>query len=263
MKHLSLMYSLAESCNSFEVAFTEVFEQKSKRGDEFEWQSFKDELNAYAILHITSDSSVDTSQAVLFGMNRLFKFLKKITKNQWAPTQINFAFAAPNNIEYLKKILKVDLCFNMKFNGFIFPIEQLSLEMNAKNTQLNTALKDFLTLTGKYSSTNKLTQIKHAIRSLLILNQRCTLTDIAKSQHQTTRAVQYYLRKHQLTYQNLLDGVRYNLARDMLIETENSIYKISSLIGFADSTVFTRSFKKHVGLTPSKYRQEYKNVKLE
>ncbi|GAC17018.1 AraC family transcriptional regulator [Paraglaciecola arctica] len=260
--HLSLMYSLAKSCNSFDDALSVVFEQRLKRTNGFEWQPSKDEFNAYIKSHIDDISGIDTTQATLFGIIRLFKFFKNITKNKWCPSQIYFTFPAPNNIKYLKKILGADIYFNMKFNGFIFPIKQLSLEMSGQNSKLNTALKDFLTLTGKSSNTNKLTQIKLSIRSLLILNQRCTLTDIAESQHQTTRAIQYYLKKHQLTYQNLLDGVRYNIARDMLIETENSIYKISSLIGFTDSTVFTRSFKKHVGLSPTKYRQEYQDLKL-
>ena len=260
-EHLSLMYSLAESCHSFEEAFSEVFEQKLKRASGFEWQSSKDESNAYTKIHTADISGIDTTQADLFGIIKLFTFFKNITRNEWCPTQINFAFAAPNNIKYLNKILGANLYFNMEFSGFIFPVKQLSLEMNAQNIKLNASLKDFLTLTGKFSSPNKLTQIKLSIRNLLILNQRCTLTDIAESQHQTTRAIQYYLKKHQLTYQNLLDGVRYNIARDMLIETENSIYKISSLIGFTDSTVFTRSFKKHVGLSPTKYRQEYQDLK--
>jgi AraC-like DNA-binding protein len=262
-ENLSLMHSLAESCHTFEEAFTEVFEQNVKQESGFEWQSSKDESNAYTIIDITDKSGIDTTQTAQFGIIRLFKFFKKITRNEWQPTQIHFTFPAPDSIEYLQKILGVDLYFNMEFNGFIFPVKQLSLEMNAQNMKFNAAFKDFLTLTGQFSSTNKLTQIKRSIRSLLILNQRCTLTDIAVSQHQTTRAIQYYLKKHQLTYQNLLDGVRYNIARDLLIETENSIYKISSLIGFADSTVFTRSFKKHVGLSPTKYRQEYKDLKLE
>lgn len=257
-EHLSLMYSLAESCHSFEEAFTEVFEQKFKHASGFRWQSSKDESNAYAILHTADISGMDSTQAALFGIIKLFKFFKKITKNEWCPTQINFAFSEPNTSIYLQEILGGNLHFNMEFSGFIFPVKQLSLEMNARNIKLNTALKDFLTLTGKFSNTNKLTQIKLSIRSLLILNQRCTLTDIAQSQNQTTRAIQYYLKKHQLTYQNLLNDVRYDIAREMLIETENSIYKISSLIGFNDSTVFTRSFKKHVGIPPTKYRQEYR-----
>lgn len=48
-------------------------------------------------------------------------------------------------------------------------------------------------------------------------------------------------------------------AKEVLVETNESIEKISESLGFGSSSYFSRLFKKHENLTPSLYRKYYKH----
>jgi len=68
------------------------------------------------------------------------------------------------------------------------------------------------------------------------------------------RTLQLHLRDENTTYQHLLDDVRKTLAKQHLREPYLSTTDIAYLLGFAEPSVFFRSFKKWTGQTPGAYR---------
>jgi YesN/AraC family two-component response regulator len=61
------------------------------------------------------------------------------------------------------------------------------------------------------------------------------------------------------TFVDLLNEIRINEAKKLLIESNCKIYEVSEMVGFEDVSYFTRLFKKLVGLTP----MEYKNANID
>ena len=57
-----------------------------------------------------------------------------------------------------------------------------------------------------------------------------------------------------------VNGMRIESAKKMLIETDESVYIISSKVGFNGENTFFKVFKAHVGSSPSVYREEQKNL---
>ncbi len=51
---------------------------------------------------------------------------------------------------------------------------------------------------------------------------------------------------------------RLKLARELLLDTDDSVYKISQSVGIDNYTYFCRLFKKHFGISPTEYRKNYK-----
>lgn len=49
---------------------------------------------------------------------------------------------------------------------------------------------------------------------------------------------------------------RINAAKRLLVTTAMPIYEVASCVGFNDSSVFSRAFKNHEGITPGKLREE-------
>lgn len=54
----------------------------------------------------------------------------------------------------------------------------------------------------------------------------------------------------------LLNEVRIQHAKELLIHTHDKIYEITEKVGYVDTPYFSRTFKKHVGLTPKQYRDQ-------
>ena len=66
-----------------------------------------------------------------------------------------------------------------------------------------------------------------------------------------------YLADEALSYQEVLDDTRANLARHYLSRSTISPGEISFLIGFQDANSFLRAFKSWTGMTPGEYRNQH------
>jgi PAS domain S-box-containing protein len=63
---------------------------------------------------------------------------------------------------------------------------------------------------------------------------------------------------YQMTPQQYVLKVRLNAACYALTHSENSIAQISAGCGFYDQSYFTKQFKRHIGILPINYRQQFR-----
>ena len=76
----------------------------------------------------------------------------------------------------------------------------------------------------------------------------------ARAFGRSPRSFQRELADVGLTYADLRDAARCNLAKRLLEQTASSITDIALEIGYSELSAFSRSFKRQVGLGPSRYR---------
>ena len=74
----------------------------------------------------------------------------------------------------------------------------------------------------------------------------------------SVRTLHSKLEEQDTSYQQLLDEVRQELSVQYLRRGQLSITEISFLMGFNDSSNFSRVFKRWRGLSPKAYRERYK-----
>jgi len=77
---------------------------------------------------------------------------------------------------------------------------------------------------------------------------------IAQSLHLSLRSLQRHLADEGCSYESLLSETRQNLALQHMRDPHCSISEIAYLLGFADSSSFSRAFKRWTGQAPSQYR---------
>ena len=78
---------------------------------------------------------------------------------------------------------------------------------------------------------------------------------IADALHMSTRTLQRRLKDRNIRYRDLLESVRQELADKYINEPGYSITEISYLLGFAEPSSFSRSFKRWTGNSPSRTRK--------
>lgn len=88
-----------------------------------------------------------------------------------------------------------------------------------------------------------------------------TLTALAKHVHFAPAYLSAYIKEHTgVTYIHLLQSIRLNRAKDLLIHSNLSIYDISEQIGYTTPCHLIRLFKKKYNVTPTYYRQAHKTT---
>ena len=111
------------------------------------------------------------------------------------------------------------------------------------------------TLLAKLHSASLTTRVKREIVTLL-KGEEPALATVADRLAMGVRTLQLHLKEEGTTYQQLLDEVRQSLAVQHLREAYLSTNDIAYLLGFAEPSVFFRSFKKWTGKTPGTFRQQ-------
>lgn len=84
----------------------------------------------------------------------------------------------------------------------------------------------------------------------------CSREKVAHSLHMSESAFQKKLKLEGTSYQTLLDRTRSELSQHYLGKGGMSISEAAFLLGFTDSSNFSRAFKRWLGVSPSEYRHD-------
>lgn len=81
-----------------------------------------------------------------------------------------------------------------------------------------------------------------------------SLEAVARQLHRSSRTLRRHLQQHNTSYQQVLDEVRYDKARQLLKDTDLPIYLIAEQLGYSETASFRHAFLRWSGSSPSLYR---------
>lgn len=81
-----------------------------------------------------------------------------------------------------------------------------------------------------------------------------SLENAARMLGMSGRTLRRSLARSGTTYQNQLDQIRLQQARDYFVRGGSSITELSLALGYNDSSSFARAFRRWSGLSPSQYQ---------
>jgi AraC-like DNA-binding protein len=74
------------------------------------------------------------------------------------------------------------------------------------------------------------------------------------------RTLQRNLSRHGITYRELVDSVRREIALVLLVETNLPVHKIAQRLGYRTPSAFSRAFARWTGQAPQQLRRDRKAV---
>ena len=85
-----------------------------------------------------------------------------------------------------------------------------------------------------------------------------SIEQVAANLHQSVRSLQRRLKAEGYTYQSITEDIRKALALSYLRQPNLSLTDIAALLDYSDSSTFSRSFKRWVGVAPREWREQHK-----
>lgn len=164
----------------------------------------------------------------------------------------------PLYIEKINKLTNYDIHYNQ-------PKSRITIKSNLLSTPLRQA--DDFTYTRYlkecehvFIRRNSLGEYSKKIREILLKNssQMPKIEDLSKDLGINVRTIQRNLAVEKVTFHQLVQNLREDLADDMLQTTNLTIEEISERLGFAEASAFSRAFKRCKGIPPAKYRNMMK-----
>jgi len=144
--------------------------------------------------------------------------------------------------------------FDAAHTGVVMPRAWLNLPTanpdNRLRTELEARVKDYQPA-GEHDI---VTQIRRIMRVGLLIGQTSG-NGIADRLCLARRTLHRRLANEGTSFQALLDEARFEASKQLLSETHLSIGVIASIIGFAETSVFSRIFSQWTSTTPSNWRR--------
>ncbi|MEE9421901.1 MAG: AraC family transcriptional regulator [Gammaproteobacteria bacterium] len=171
------------------------------------------------------------------------------------PDQVSLRRSKPECAKKIEEFFQSPIEYEAEENSLCFDKENLLVSLPNANPALARA-NDQVVI--EYLDRFDRSQISMQVRARIIEalpSGNPTQSDIAKSLNLSLRNLQRKLQAENTNYKTLLDDTRKELATNYMRETHRSIGEITYLLGFAETSNFTRAFRRWTGKSPKEYRQ--------
>lgn len=186
------------------------------------------------------------------------KFIRRNVDPLWDPDAVHFSHKAPADKSIYSRIFRCPVFFGAEMGCIEFPASDLERPLRYADPILHRLLKTYEQNKGQPAHETIADKIAR-ILSAGIGSEQLTQEKVAQKMGLSRSQIQSRLRAEGASYQQILDRVRIDRAKKLLNDTAMSLTEISISLGFAQSSVFTRAFKRSTGMTPSAWKRQMAN----
>lgn len=175
----------------------------------------------------------------------------------WRPTLVMLSRKRPKKITPYRELLGNWLKFDAIRTAVVFPRRWLARPVPGADPLLyRLLLREVCDSIGKPGALIR-SDARRAIVRLLHAG-RASRREVARALGLHERTLSRCLQLCGTTFQELLDEVRSEAAQQLLRETQVPIAQIARELGFMNSTVMARAFRRWNGMSPRDYRSQHR-----
>jgi len=168
-------------------------------------------------------------------------------------TEVTFAHAEPRDVGAFRRYFGVPLQFNAEESTVILPTAALRLTVRSRDDKERGRLQDLVQRHLALQHPDIVAQVVRLLRPR-VTSGEVSFDEIAAVLSLQPWSLRRRLKERGTMFRRLLNDTRYEVAGQLLRGTTLSITEIAMALGYADAAVFTRTFRRWSGATPSDWR---------
>ena len=197
-----------------------------------------------------------TPYAVEAFISTTVSILRKISKDQFQLLEVHFCHnQEPLRARY-ENYFQAPVFFDSDEYKLVFPHKMLDCPCDQANPALAENIDGWI---SDYLAAFEPDTLASRVRQLLakkLPDGEFQQADVASAMAMSSRSLQRGLQKEGVSFKELVEKTREDLAIRYIGERELSLIEVCCMLGFADQSNFTRAFKRWTGKTPNAYRRE-------
>lgn len=194
-------------------------------------------------------------------MGMALNLVRHVLGPDWAPRQVAFEHAQPQGWHEHRDVFRADVRFGQGCNSLLIPKgDVVGKAMPGSDPILLMLIKDAIRQLGENGSSmgnrheaTLLDRARQTIVATLHLGEPA-LEDIAQTLGLSEWTLQRKLREHGISFTQLVDQIRQDSALNHLKQQNLSITQLASLLGYSETSAFSRAFKRWFGVSPKQWR---------
>ena len=206
----------------------------------------------YLLTGLTIDSIRQQNE---FSMAVILKTFRIIAGKEWKPREVQFAHKAPADISEHLRAFGNHISFGCATNTLVVEQDFVGRNVPAADRRLYRILKTHAErMLEKMPPGNDVLAVANRAIAEAMYEGMPTRARVANKLAMSPRTLERRLKAHKVVFKKLLDDTRRRHALDYLRDRRHSLTEIAFLLGYAETSVFNRAFRRWTGATPSEYR---------
>ena len=199
---------------------------------------------------------VERRQDAELSLGMFLNIFRESLGPNWAPEEVHFEHPKPLDWKEHEEAFGAPVYFNQPGNGLLFRREELNGTMPGCDLRLLAIVQTCLSNLGcreRYDE-SPIDGLRNLVRTKLP-NGYPALDTVAEDLSMSVSAVQRLLAREGLTYKDLVESTRRDLAVMYLKQAHLPISEIAFLLGYSELSAFSRAFRRWIGVSPRDYRE--------
>ncbi len=178
------------------------------------------------------------------------QIVRRLCGRRWSPRLVYMNIPAPGDLRPYQEYFRAPLAFDQGINGLTCANEVLDWPVESSLSSLSTEMRVAL-------RADRVEDLQGQVRALiasLLASGRGDVAMIAAALGMSERSLQRKLGRQGTSFRELQERVRQSLAINYLREMQFRLTDVAEMLGYADLSVFSRSFKRWFGMSPKQWR---------
>jgi AraC-like DNA-binding protein len=181
--------------------------------------------------------------------------LRALCGSEWNPTEVLLPRAAPADQEPYRRHFRAPVRFNQESASIVFQAHDLDRWIAGADPMVRALLDERIQQLKGAQGSEFSDDIRRLLRTRLTSNH-CSADDVAHLLAMHRRTLSRRLKDDGMGYRAITNEIRFEIARQLLMDTQVPLAQIAAALGYSEASAFTRAFRRWSGRTPTAWRDE-------
>jgi AraC-like DNA-binding protein len=186
-------------------------------------------------------------------MAHLFNSVRDLCGPAWLPSEVRFAHRKPKDPQPYRRFFQAPLRFDAEQNALVFSRNWMSRRVAGANDDLRRLVQQEIDALDVQHGDKFPEQVRSVLRAALLTGHG-SAEQVAALFSMHTRTLSRRLRVCGTSFHELVDETRFEIASHALAYTAMDVTHIAASLDYADTSAFTRAFRRWSGTTPGRWR---------
>ncbi|MDH5226640.1 MAG: AraC family transcriptional regulator [Gammaproteobacteria bacterium] len=205
------------------------------------------------VFAIVAPGMRETKQLQIGAMAISFNILQDLCGRQFLPAVVTFATGPPANLRPFHQFFRAPLRFDSHETALVFETRWLERPLPPVDPVLRRQIETKAHLRQTAAQLDLPSSVRRALRRQLAQGD-VAMESTASGLGMHRRTLDRRLKKHGTSYFEILEAVKYEIASQLLRDTDLGIGEIAQSLHYSSNSNFSAAFRRWTGLTPSAYR---------
>ena len=174
----------------------------------------------------------------------------------WAPMEVLLPRGQPADTEPYRRHFRAPVRFDQEMAALVFPSRCLELRIAGADPLLRAMLEERIKQLKGAQGSEFSDDIRRLLRMRLTSNHH-SADDIADLLAMHRRTLSRRLQGSGIGYRAITNEIRFEIARQLLGDTEVPLAQIAAALDYSEASAFTRAFRRWSGETPTAWRARH------